>query len=97
MPTYEYVCDACGHEVEYFQSITAAPKRKCPACEARKLRRRISAGAGILFRGSGFYTTDYRSDSYRAGQKADSDASTGGSSKGDAPKSDSKPTPPASD
>ncbi len=90
MPTYEYVCDACGHEVEYFQSITAAPKRKCPACEANKLRRRISAGAGILFRGSGFYKTDYRSESYKAGEKADK-GDGGGSSK------DTPPAKPASD
>ena len=71
MPTYEYVCRACGAETEFFQPITANPKRKCPTCSALKLKRRISAGAGLLFRGNGFYTTDYRSASYKAGERAD--------------------------
>jgi len=85
MPTYEYNCGACGVTVEFFQAITAAPKRKCPECGALKLKRRISAGAGFLFRGNGFYTTDYRSDSYKAGEKAaktaEKDSSSGSSSK----------------
>jgi putative FmdB family regulatory protein len=57
MPTYDYVCDACGHEFEEFQSITADSLKKCPECKKSKLRRLIGAGAGILFRGSGFYET----------------------------------------
>ncbi|MCK6444984.1 MAG: zinc ribbon domain-containing protein [Planctomycetes bacterium] len=71
MPTYDYVCKACGHELEIFQSITEAPKKKCPKCKKSKLERRIGSGAAILFKGSGFYQTDYRSESYKAAEKAD--------------------------
>jgi len=71
MPTYDYRCEACGHELELFQSITESPKRKCPACTKLKLKRVIGTGAGILFKGSGFYETDYRSDSYKKGAAAD--------------------------
>lgn len=77
MPTYDYVCDACGHEFELFQSITENPKRKCPACGRQKLRRLIGTGAGILFRGSGFYATDYRSESYRKAAAAESGGASG--------------------
>ena len=73
MPTYEYRCSACGAEMEIFQSITEAPKRKCPECGERKLGRKISAGAGFLFRGSGFYQTDYRSESYRKSEAGEKD------------------------
>lgn len=72
MPTYRYHCDACGHELELFQSITEAPKRKCPSCGRSKLQRLIGAGAAVIFKGSGFYETDYRSESYRAAEKAGS-------------------------
>lgn len=65
MPTYDYVCDACDHRFELFQSITADVKRKCPCCGRLKLRRLIGPGAAIVFKGSGFYATDYRSESYR--------------------------------
>jgi len=65
MPTYEYRCEACGHEFETFQPITAAPVRECPRCGKRRVRRLIGAGSGIIFKGNGFYQTDYRSDSYR--------------------------------
>lgn len=83
MPTYEYRCGACGHEFEEFQSITAAALKKCPKCGKNKLARLISAGAGVIFKGSGFYETDYRSDSYKAAAKKDSSqgaapAATGG-------------------
>jgi putative FmdB family regulatory protein len=88
MPTYEYECTDCGHEFETFQSITAKPIRKCPECGKRKVERLISGGAGLLFKGSGFYITDYRSDSYKAAEKKDSDASSG--KKSDSKKSDSK-------
>src|SRR6059058_4322044 len=71
MPTYDYVCDACNHEFELFQSITEAKKKKCPKCKKSKLRRLFGTGAAILFKGSGFYQTDYRSDSYKQAAKAD--------------------------
>lgn len=87
MPTYDYVCDSCGHEFEAFESITADPQTTCPACKAEKLRRRIGPGAAILFKGSGFYETDYRSDSYKKAAKADSAASTSGDSSKPAPTS----------
>ena len=76
MPTYEYECQSCGERMDFFQSITAGPKRKCPSCGALKLKRLISAGAGLLFKGSGFYTTDYRSSSYQAGERAAQKADT---------------------
>ena len=72
MPTYDYVCDACDHRFELFQSITAKPERKCPACGRKKLRRLIGAGAAIVFKGSGFYKTDYRSESYKKAAAAES-------------------------
>ena len=71
MPTYDYVCDACGHEFEEFQYIKEEPLKKCPRCKKMKLRRLIGAGSGIIFKGSGFYQTDYRSESYK---KSESDA-----------------------
>ena len=80
MPTYDYVCGACGHRLEVFQSMTEAPKRKCPKCSKLKLQRQIGAGAGILFKGSGFYQTDYRSDSYKKGAEAESKSKTSGKS-----------------
>jgi putative FmdB family regulatory protein len=72
MPTYDYVCDACGHALEVFQSMSEAPKKKCPKCGKSKLHRRIGAGAGFLFKGTGFYQTDYRSSEYKADAKKDS-------------------------
>ena len=75
MPTYDYVCDACDHKFELFQSITAEPEKKCPECGKRKLRRLIGAGAGFVFKGSGFYQTDYRSESYKKRAEADKPAS----------------------
>lgn len=60
MPTYEYSCTACGHEFERFESITAAPDKKCPKCNKKKGERRISGGGGFLFKGTGFYVTDYK-------------------------------------
>ncbi len=81
MPTYDYVCDACDHEFELFQSITAQTKRKCPECGRLKLRRLIGPGAAIMFKGSGFYKTDYRSESYKKGVAAEkkADGKTGSS------------------
>jgi putative FmdB family regulatory protein len=100
MPTYEYQCDACQHKFELFQSIKADPVRKCPECGKVKVRRLVSGGGGIIFKGSGFYCTDYRSDGYKTAAKAaksdspsSSSAKTDSSSKADsAPaKSESKP------
>ncbi len=71
MPTYDYICDACGHEFEAFESIKADPQTICPTCHEARLRRKIGPGAAILFKGSGFYQTDYRSDSYKKGAEAD--------------------------
>ena len=74
MPTYDYECDACGHAFELFQSITDPVKRKCPECGKSKLRRLFGTGAAIMFKGSGFYETDYRSESYKKGAEADKKA-----------------------
>ena len=65
MPTYDYICENCEHKFERFQSITARPIRKCPECGKLRLQRLIGAGAGVIFKGSGFYQTDYRSESYK--------------------------------
>ncbi len=65
MPTYDYECQACGHQFEKFQPITATPVRKCPNCGKRKAKRLPGTGAGIIFKGEGFYQTDYRSSSYK--------------------------------
>lgn len=70
MPTYDYVCDACEHTFELFQSIKDDPIKKCPNCGKKKLRRLIGPGAAIIFKGSGFYQTDYRSASYTKGAAA---------------------------
>ena len=70
MPTYNYECRSCGHAFELFQSMTAPVKRKCPTCGKPKLDRLIGAGGGILFKGAGFYQTDYKSASYKSGEKA---------------------------
>lgn len=89
MPTYEYVCDACNHQFEEFQSITAEPLRKCPVCGKNKLRRLIGTGGAILFKGSGFYCTDYRSDSYKkAAAKDNGNGSTSSESKSSAKSKD---------
>jgi putative FmdB family regulatory protein len=71
MPTYEYECAACGHRHDWFQSMKDAPLKKCPKCGKLRLKRLIGAGAGVIFKGSGFYTTDYRSPSYETSKKSD--------------------------
>jgi putative FmdB family regulatory protein len=93
MPTYEYRCDACGHEMEAFQSIKANPLKKCPSCAKSKLQRLISGGGAVLFKGSGFYETDYRSTDYKKKAEADKKASSpAGESSGDSSKkTDAKP------
>ena len=84
MPTYDYKCSACGHRFELFQSMRHRPKRKCPECGRNALERLIGTGAAVLFKGSGFYQTDYRSESYKKAAAAESgngsDSSKGKSS-----------------
>ena len=76
MPTYEYICGDCDNKLEHFQSITANPIRKCPACGNLSLKRLIGAGSGVIFKGSGFYQTDYRTESYKTGQKNEKTSQT---------------------
>ena len=71
MPTYDYACSACGHRFEEFQSMSAEPLKKCPACKKARLERLIGSGAGVIFKGSGFYQTDYRPSSYGSDAKKD--------------------------
>lgn len=109
MPTYDYECDACGHTFEFFQGINEAVLRKCPQCHKQKLRRLFGAGAAVVFKGSGFYQTDYRSDSYKkaaaadsktsdstSDAKTDSKSSSTGSSSSEGSKTDSKGSEPKS-
>ena len=101
MPTYEYKCEACGFEFEKFQSIKSGPVRKCPHCGKNRVKRLIGTGSGLIFKGGGFYETDYRSEAYKSAAKADATASapaketkSGGSSAADSPSKpagDSKP------
>jgi putative FmdB family regulatory protein len=74
MPTYEYQCDACNHNFDEMQSFSEAPLKKCPKCGKMKLRRVFGAGGGVIFKGSGFYQTDYRSESYKAAAKAEQES-----------------------
>ena len=90
MPTYDYLCEACGKEFEQFQSIAAKPLRKCPSCGKLKLKRLIGIGAGVIFKGSGFYETDYRSDSYKKDAKAEKEANSKSKPKGETSKSKAK-------
>jgi putative FmdB family regulatory protein len=83
MPTYEYHCDACEHNFDEFQSINDPTLKKCPKCGKLKLRRVFGAGAAIIFKGSGFYQTDYRSESYKAAAKAEQDRSKADKSSSD--------------
>lgn len=93
MPTYDYICDACEHGFELFQQISESPKRKCPKCGKSKLRRLFGTGAALMFKGSGFYQTDYRSDSYKKAAAAESKGSSEGGKSGstEAKSGDSKP------
>lgn len=93
MPTYQYVCQKCGGEFDIFQSIKDAPLTKCPNKKCKgKVKRVIGAGAGLIFKGSGFYITDYRSESYKAAAKKESG---GGETKSDSKPAAEKPKPPA--
>lgn len=78
MPTYDYRCKGCGHEFEEFQSMTAPVLKKCPKCKKNALERLIGTGAAVMFKGSGFYITDYRSESYKKAAEADKGGSSGG-------------------
>jgi len=97
MPTYEYACTECEHRFEEFQSITAKPLRKCPQCGKSSLKRLIGTGAGFIFKGSGFYCTDYRSDGYKKASAGGSSESKDKSADKKEVKTESKPaaTPPA--
>lgn len=80
MPTYEYICRKCGHEFEAFQGIKDAPLKRCPKCKGA-VRRKIGTGAGLLFKGSGFYVTDYRSEGYKSKAKAERESSSSSATK----------------
>ena len=90
MPTYEYECRKCGHLFEKFQRISEPPLKRCPECRGA-VKRLLGTGAGLLFKGSGFYITDYRSEGYKSSAKADT---SGGSSTAPAKSTDSKPAAP---
>ncbi|MBP7275001.1 MAG: zinc ribbon domain-containing protein [Kiritimatiellae bacterium] len=94
MPTYEYQCVKCEHRFEEFHGISEQPKLKCPKCRGR-VRRLISGGAGLLFKGSGFYITDYRSESYRKAAQSESSSSSA-ASKSDSSSAKSASKPPTS-
>ena len=98
MPTYDYECDACGHKFEEWQSFKDEALTKCPKCKKAKLRRLFGGGAAIIFKGSGFYETDYRKESYKDAAKADADAAKPVEAKTDAKpdaKAEAKPAPAA--
>ena len=83
MPTYDYRCKACGNTWEEFQSIKAEATKKCPACNKKQAERMIGPGAGILFKGSGFYITDYRSEGYKKAASSDKESGGGKASGGE--------------
>lgn len=89
MPTYEYECVRCGHHFELFQSMSDPPRKRCPKCRG-KVRRLIGAGAGLLFKGNGFYTTDYRSEGYKSAAQKDQSAASSATSKTDSKASTTK-------
>jgi putative FmdB family regulatory protein len=91
MPTYDYQCNACKHRFELFQSMSEPLKRKCPSCGKNALQRLIGTGAAVLFKGSGFYQTDYRSDAYKKSAESDAKpAATPAAANGEAAKADTK-------
>lgn len=96
MPTYQYVCEKCGHEFDIFQSIKDAPLTACPQKKCKgKVKRVIGAGAGLIFKGSGFYITDYRSESYKEAAKKDSGGGGSSESKSESKPATDKPKPAA--
>lgn len=80
MPTYDYRCNSCDHSFELFQHITENPVKKCPACGKLEVERVIGAGGGIIFKGSGFYQTDYRSEEYKSKAKKETESVKSGKS-----------------
>ncbi|MGB7346423.1 MAG: zinc ribbon domain-containing protein [Pirellulaceae bacterium] len=88
MPTYDYECEACGHALEIFQGINDPVEKKCPECKKNKLKRQFGTGAAIVFKGSGFYQTDYRSEGYKKAAKKDSESKP--EKKSDSKKSETK-------
>ncbi len=90
MPTYDYRCRACGHEFEEFQSMTAPVLKKCPECGKNQLERLIGTGAALIFKGSGFYQTDYRTESYKKGAESEKSGGDKSESRSES-KADSKP------
>ncbi len=93
MPTYEYKCDKCGHQFEQMQGITSKSLRKCPKCGKSTLRRLIGTGAGLIFKGSGFYTTDYRSENYKQAAKSETSPKTSEKKESVAKSSETKSKP----
>ena len=77
MPTYDYICECCDHAFDVFQPITARALRKCPRCRRHGLKRLIGRGSGVIFKGTGFYETDYRSENYKKASEKEKDAATG--------------------
>lgn len=92
MPTYDYECQKCGHTFEAFQSMKDKPLRVCPQCSARRLRRLIGAGAAVIFKGSGFYQTDYRSAEYNEKRNKEENASSVSASESSGKSSEGKET-----
>src|SRR3954464_10349138 len=90
MPTYDYKCNACGHRMELFQSMKDSPKRKCPECGKNALERLIGTGAALIFKGSGFYQTDYRSESYKKAAEAEKNPAGSADAKSDSKPADRK-------
>jgi putative FmdB family regulatory protein len=105
MPTYEYACSKCGHHFEQFQSMRDEPLKKCPKCHKLALKRLIGGGAGLIFKGSGFYITDYKNKGMAkaasaesgAASKPDSGSKADGAAKADAPSKPAAPAPAATD
>jgi putative FmdB family regulatory protein len=98
VPTYDYQCEKCGYEFEKFQSITAPTLRKCPKCGKSALKRLIGTGSAVIFKGTGFYQTDYPSDSYKQSVKKETDKSSKKEEKKEVKteaKTETKKTPPA--
>lgn len=95
MPTYEYVCENCGHKFEHFQSMKSGLLRKCPKCGKIGLKRLIGSGAGVIFKGSGFYETDYRSEGYKKDRESEKKTTTPKDTSKKEPETKSKESKPA--
>jgi len=95
LPTYDYECSACGHTWELYQQITEKPRRQCPKCKQLKAQRLIGTGAAVLFKGTGFYQTDYRSADYKQKAKAEKTASSAPAKSGESSKPEAKAATPS--